>query len=68
MAEKLKPEDPVQEEIQKKETEIKVEWSPENEKILVEWCDIAKCYKWLHTRAHQNYSLYYFGNGIICPR
>jgi hypothetical protein len=36
--------------------EPKVEWSPENEKILVEWCDIAKCYKWLHTRAHQNYS------------
>jgi hypothetical protein len=36
--------------------EIKVEWSPENEKILVEWCDIAKCYKWLHTRAHQTYS------------
>jgi hypothetical protein len=39
---------------QKKEP--KVEWSPENEKILVEWCDIAKCYKWLHTRAHQDYS------------
>ena len=36
--------------------EPKVEWSPENEKILVEWCDIAKCYKWLHTRAHQDYS------------
>ncbi len=41
---------------EKKEPEIKVEWSPENEKIVVEWCDIAKCYKWLHTRAHQNYS------------
>ncbi len=34
----------------------KVDWSPENEKIVVEWCDIAKCYKWLHTRAHQKYS------------
>jgi hypothetical protein len=33
-----------------------VDWSPENEKIVVEWCDIAKCYKWLHTRAHQKYS------------
>ncbi len=33
-----------------------VSWSPENEKIVVEWCDIAKCYKWLHTRAHQKYS------------
>jgi hypothetical protein len=37
-------------------TTIVVAWSPENEKILVEWCDIAKCYKWLHTRAHQNFS------------
>jgi hypothetical protein len=56
MAEKPKQEDPDVAELEKKEPEIKVEWSPENEKILVEWCDIAKCYKWLHTRAHQNYS------------
>ncbi len=35
---------------------VKVEWSPENEKILVEWCDVAQCYKWLNTRAHQSYS------------
>ena len=34
----------------------KVEWSPENEKILVEWCDIAQCYKWLNSRAHSKYS------------
>jgi hypothetical protein len=34
----------------------KVEWSPENEKILVEWCDIAQCYKWLNRRAHSKYS------------
>jgi hypothetical protein len=54
MAEKT--EEPLPEDSEKKEPEIKVEWSPENEKILVEWCDIAKCYKWLHTRAHQNYS------------
>jgi hypothetical protein len=33
-----------------------VEWSPENELIMVEWCDIAQCYKWLNARAHQNYS------------
>ena len=25
-----------------KKPKIKVEWSPENEKILVEWCDIAQ--------------------------
>jgi hypothetical protein len=33
-----------------------VKWSAENEKIPSEWCDIAKCYKWLHNKAHQKYS------------
>ncbi len=33
-----------------------VRWSAENEKIPSEWCDIAKCYKWLHNKAHQKYS------------
>jgi len=30
-----------------------IRWSPENEMIMVEWCDIAQCYKWLHTRCHK---------------
>jgi len=30
-----------------------IKWSPENELIMVEWCDIAQCYKWLHTRCHK---------------
>jgi len=34
-----------------------VEWSPENEMIMVEWCDVAQCYKWLHTRAHAKYKM-----------
>lgn len=33
-----------------------ITWSPENEEILVEWCDIAQCYKWLHMRANQGFS------------
>lgn len=33
-----------------------IEWSPENELIMVEWCDVAQCYKWLNTRSHQKYS------------
>ena len=33
-----------------------IEWSIENEEILVEWCDIAQCYKWLNTRAHNRFS------------
>lgn len=41
--------------LSKKEPEVK--WSLESEKIPGEWCDIAKCYKWLHNRAHQKYSI-----------
>lgn len=33
-----------------------IDWSPENELIMVEWCDVAQCYKWLNTRSHQKYS------------
>ena len=36
----------------------KVTWNRENEKIMVEWCDVAQCYKWMHARAHQKFSLY----------
>ena len=34
----------------------KVEWSPENELIMVEWCDVAQCYKWLNARSHAKYA------------
>ena len=37
-------------------TTISAAWSPTNEKIAVEWCDIAQCYKWLHYHSHQKYS------------
>ena len=37
-------------------TEKKISWSEENETILVEWCDIAQCYKWLYTRSHTKFS------------
>jgi len=33
-----------------------IEWSIENEEILVEWCDYAQCYKWLHSHSHSIYS------------
>jgi len=36
--------------------EKNVKWSPENEMIMVEWCDVAQCYKWLNTRAHAKFS------------
>jgi len=34
----------------------KIVWSQDNEKILVEWCDIAQCYKWLNFRSHNKLS------------
>ena len=34
----------------------RVVWSQENEMIMVEWCDVAQCYKWLNSRAHSHYS------------
>jgi len=40
----------------KKNHQKKIEWSPENEEIMVEWCDVAQCYKWLNNRAHIGYS------------
>jgi hypothetical protein len=46
----------VNDDIQKKDPKHRIEWSPENEAILVEWCDIGSVYKWLHTRAQQMYS------------
>ena len=44
----------------KANSEIKVKekpvnWSPENEEILVEWCDVAKVYKWLSSKSHAKY-------------
>jgi len=33
-----------------------IEWSPENEMIMVEWCDVAQCYKWLNARSYSKYS------------
>jgi hypothetical protein len=35
---------------------VKVHWSDENERILVEWCDVAQCYKWLNSRAHSRFA------------
>lgn len=33
-----------------------VEWTPEHENILVEWADKATCFRWLHAKAHHQYS------------
>lgn len=36
-----------------------IQWSLENEEILVEWGDIAQCYKWLTTRCYLSYCNYH---------
>ena len=32
------------------------EWSPDHEKILVEWADKAMCYRWLHAKSYSLFS------------
>ncbi len=32
------------------------EWTVENELILVEWCDIGQCYKWLNNRSYLKFA------------
>jgi len=39
----------------KKSKEPVISWSPENEEILVEWCDVSKVYKWLSSKSHAKY-------------
>jgi hypothetical protein len=34
-----------------------IKWTPDNELIMVEWCDIAQCYKWLHSKCHRKLSI-----------
>ena len=34
-----------------------IPWTEAHENILVEWADKALCYRWLHSKAHQQYTL-----------
>jgi hypothetical protein len=33
-----------------------IEWTPEHEKILIEWADKAMCYRWLHSKSNAMFS------------
>lgn len=33
-----------------------IDWTPEHEKILIEWADKAMCYRWLHSKANAMYN------------
>jgi hypothetical protein len=34
-----------------------IEWGEDHVNILVEWADKALCYRWLHSKAHSEYSI-----------
>ena len=36
-------------------TQNNVEWTPQHEKILIDWADKATCYKWLHEKSTREY-------------
>lgn len=40
----------------KKDT-VKIAWTEEHENILAEWCDKAMCYRWMHSKAYQAYTV-----------
>jgi hypothetical protein len=37
--------------------EIKIEWTKEHEDILIDWGDKAMCYRWLHSKSNEDYSI-----------
>jgi len=39
-----------------KKHDKKIQWSVEQENLLIEWCDVAQCYKWLNSRSYSVYS------------
>ena len=41
---------------QEDDDEKSFRWSAENELILAEWGDVAKCYEWMHAEAHRKYA------------
>ena len=36
-------------------TQHNIEWTPQHEKILIDWADKATCYKWLHEKSTREY-------------
>ena len=35
---------------------LQIDWTPEHEKILIEWADKAMCYRWLHSKSNAMFS------------
>jgi len=41
----------------KKEEKVVFKWTPEQEVLLAEWSEKAKCYRWLHARSEKLYRI-----------
>jgi hypothetical protein len=50
-----------------KDTSPELVWSNRTEELLISWCDISKCYTWLHERSFRKYNRanYFFSIPII---
>jgi hypothetical protein len=53
--------------LSKDERPTRLVWSDTTEELLVSWCDIGKCYAWLHERSFRKYNRanYFFSIPII---
>jgi hypothetical protein len=41
-----------------------VQWTPQIDKMLADWCDEAKCFEWMNTEAYSRYSKLSIGMSI----
>lgn len=47
----------IKEEEMKEENKIKIDWTREHEEILIDWGDKAMCYRWMHSKSNEDYSI-----------
>jgi hypothetical protein len=38
------------------DTAAGLQWSPQIDKMLADWCDEAKCFEWMHSESYSRYS------------
>ena len=38
------------------DTATGLQWSPQIDKMLADWCDEAKCFEWMHSESYSRYS------------
>ena len=38
------------------DTSASLQWTPQIDKMLADWCDESKCFEWMHTESYSRYS------------